>query len=132
MIASTISLASHVIVTSFKAIHSVLPILEYVAPYWTMSGNKINFNTKHLAKGQLFYIYVVFVLIVLWTLNEMSLWRIIVYVSSHTGTYILGIAGILHIKQPIGQYLSLKLITVCMFLTDVVLLSFIITITELF
>ncbi|KAL4712042.1 hypothetical protein ACJJTC_003709 [Scirpophaga incertulas] len=51
MFSSTVSLATHIVVSSFKLLHSVSPLLEYVSPYWTMASKKINVNTKHLAKG---------------------------------------------------------------------------------
>ncbi|CAG9793942.1 unnamed protein product [Diatraea saccharalis] len=51
MIASLVSLSSHVLVTSFKVLHSVVPAVEYVASYWTMGSSKVDFNTKHLEKG---------------------------------------------------------------------------------
>nr|QIC35745.1 glutathione S-transferase omega 2 [Ostrinia furnacalis] len=50
MIASTISLASHILVSSFKLLTPVTQALEYVVPYFSMSP-KIDFNSKHLAKG---------------------------------------------------------------------------------
>ncbi|KAL0871832.1 hypothetical protein ABMA27_004309 [Loxostege sticticalis] len=51
MIASTVSLASHVLVASFKLLSPVAQALEYVLPYYSTMAAKINFNTKHFAKG---------------------------------------------------------------------------------
>nr|AKS40348.1 glutathione S-transferase omega 4 [Chilo suppressalis] len=51
MIASLVSLSGHVLVTSYKVLHTVVPALEYVSSYWTMGSIKVEFNTKHLEKG---------------------------------------------------------------------------------
>lgn len=51
MIASAISLTTHVLVTSFKVLHSVVPALEYVTSYWTMGTNKVDYNPRHLGTG---------------------------------------------------------------------------------
>ncbi|KAM3966349.1 pyrimidodiazepine synthase-like [Aphomia sociella] len=54
MIASTLSFAVHVLMTSYKVLHPVARLLGYYS-YRTMATKavkgKINFNTKHLAKG---------------------------------------------------------------------------------
>nr|UEN71127.1 glutathione S transferase-O4 [Glyphodes pyloalis] len=51
MIASTVSLASHVLVSSWKLLSPVAQVLEYVVPYYSNMTSKIDFNSKHLAKG---------------------------------------------------------------------------------
>ncbi|XP_026499079.2 pyrimidodiazepine synthase-like [Vanessa tameamea] len=57
MIMSTLSFAMHILVSSYKVLAPVGQILEYVLPYRNMAAKaisgsgSINFNTKHLKKG---------------------------------------------------------------------------------
>nr|QLI62204.1 glutathione S-transferase 8 [Streltzoviella insularis] len=56
MIGSTLSFAAHMLISSFRILGPVAQVLEYVLPkYHNMATRavkgKINFNTKHLKKG---------------------------------------------------------------------------------
>nr|UQQ66577.1 glutathione S-transferase omega 3 [Conogethes punctiferalis] len=51
MIASTVSLATHILVSSWKLLSPVSQVLQYVLPYYSSMAPKIDFNTKHLGKG---------------------------------------------------------------------------------
>ncbi|XP_050351610.1 pyrimidodiazepine synthase-like [Nymphalis io] len=55
MIMSTLSFAMHILVSSYKVLAPVGQLLEYVLPYRNMAAKaitgSINFNTKHLKKG---------------------------------------------------------------------------------
>ncbi|CAG9561320.1 unnamed protein product [Danaus chrysippus] len=55
MITSTLTFAMHMLVSSYKLLGPVGQLLEYVLPYRNMATKaitgKINFNTKHLKRG---------------------------------------------------------------------------------
>lgn len=52
MITATVSLAMHIITSSYQGVQTVGRILSYVLPYSSMAvKNNINFNTKHLKTG---------------------------------------------------------------------------------
>ncbi|XP_034831652.1 pyrimidodiazepine synthase-like [Maniola hyperantus] len=54
MITTTLSFAMHILVRSYSILSPVGQLLEFVLPYRTMAkavAGKINFNTKHLKRG---------------------------------------------------------------------------------
>lgn len=52
MIATTISLAMHLVLSSYQGVRAVGRVLGYAYSTMAVQGSKIDFNTKHLKTGR--------------------------------------------------------------------------------